>query len=371
MACLAVFCACGHFADRFGRSAIIWGSVIGAFFVGTTFGVAQVVGRASGLYGSIEPGSGRVGLPTLDDLATTPGTSALRPLSRNDGAIAPAALARPDRPFQFGSLLGGPGAYLALASLALPLSLGLALQLLAPRGSREGLRARIRGSGRAGLLALLLLTTAAGAILVGIFARGALLIPFGLGLAIVGLPGAWPSGLKWSSVALTSSTLCALACGCLLGSRDDIRRTGLADRSPSPAEAAVFATRVAGDFPLLGSGFGTYPTLASYAKVRDASFNTAGSSLFQWIAETGLAGGVLIVVAGLWCLWRLPRAIRSVGSADRTLACMLVGTFVCFAVFSAMHWSVEMIAIAIAACAVMGTMNRWLAGGTDLFVEPA
>ena len=39
-----------------------------------------------------------------------------------------------------GGLIGGPGAYLALASLALPLALGMALQCLAPRGSREPLQ---------------------------------------------------------------------------------------------------------------------------------------------------------------------------------------------------------------------------------------
>ena len=48
-------------------------------------------------------------------------------------------MARPGAPHfsAFGTLIGGPGAYLALAALGLPVLLGLTLHLVAPRGSRE------------------------------------------------------------------------------------------------------------------------------------------------------------------------------------------------------------------------------------------
>src|SRR5438046_534043 len=81
-----------------------------------------------------------------------PGASALRAV----GPAATWAVEVPDRPFLIGSLPGGPGAYLALAALGLPLTLGLALHVLAPRGSRERAWARLPGSGGAGLLALLI-----------------------------------------------------------------------------------------------------------------------------------------------------------------------------------------------------------------------
>ena len=61
----------------------------------------------------------------------------------------------PDRPFLVGSMLGGPGAYLALGSLGLPLALAVTLQLMAPRGSREGLRTRLGNSGQGSLVLLL------------------------------------------------------------------------------------------------------------------------------------------------------------------------------------------------------------------------
>ena len=70
--------------------------------------------------------------------------------------------ARPDRPPLFGSLPGGPAAHLALASIALPLCLGLTLQSVAPRGSREPLRTRMRTSGRVGLALTLAGLTLAG-----------------------------------------------------------------------------------------------------------------------------------------------------------------------------------------------------------------
>ena len=79
----------------------------------------------------------------------------------------------------------------------------------------------------------------------------------------------------------------------------------------------------------------------------------------------------LALVATLWCLCRLPAAIRRVGTADRALAFGLLGAAACFALLSAIHWTVELAAIALAASAVAGTCERWLAGGTDLFVERA
>jgi hypothetical protein len=33
-----------------------------------------------------------------------------------------------------------------------------------------------------------------------------------------------------------------------------------------------------------------------------------------------------------------------------------------------LHWSIELAAVALAASALAGTWNRWLAGGTDLFI---
>ena len=71
----------------------------------------------------------------------------------------------------------------------------------------------------------------------------------------------------------------------------------------------------------------------------------------------------------LWCLFRLPGAVRRVGTADRSLVFGLIGAAAGFSLYSAVHWTVELAAVAVAASALGGTWNRWLAGGTDLFVE--
>jgi hypothetical protein len=47
----------------------------------------------------------------------------------------------------------------------------------------------------------------------------------------------------------------------------------------------------------------------------------------------------------------------------------LIGAAAGFTLFSAVHWTVELGSVALAASALGGTWNRWLAGGTDLFVE--
>ena len=364
-ACLAVFCACAQFADRLRHSVVVWGSVVGACFVGTAFGLAQILGGSSGLYGAIEPGSGSAIAPTSADLAAAPGRTLLRPISGDDSGTTSWSVARPEHAPQLGTMLGGAAAYLALAALALPLGLGLTLHSLAPRGSREPLAARLRASGRSGLVVLLGLMTLATAGLSGYLAGPWLAAPFGLAVLVVGLPSARSSGLRWIGVGITAATFAALAGGAFLS--DPSAR----DSSASMAESWRQAGAAARSFPLVGSGLGTYPTIAAYYKSTDPTPTTAGSSLAQWLVESGTAGGAILFLGAIWCVVKLPGAIRRVGSADKTLAYSLLGAIGGFACVSAVHWTVELMAVALAAAAVAGTCNRWLAGGTDLFVEMA
>ena len=77
----------------------------------------------------------------------------------------------------------------------------------------------------------------------------------------------------------------------------------------------------------------------------------------------------LLALAALWCVCPLAGLSQAVGSADRTLAYGLIGAALGFSLWSVVHWTVELPAVAISASALGGTWNRWLAGGTDLFVE--
>jgi hypothetical protein len=376
-ACLALFGVVGHFADRLGHALVVWGSVVAAFAANTTFALVQLLGQSGGLYGAIEPGRGPAWGPSLADVLATPGASALRPLAEpgRAGMGSGWAVEVPDRPFLIGSLMGGPGAFLALASLGLPLTLGLALHLLAPRGSRERTWARLRANGGAGLVALLYGLVLAGGGVVGLLAGRYLCVPFALGLLLAGLPGARASGLRWTAVVLTLVALAALGAGVAMG--DALGRppgtSPLAARDtwPQARQAWADAAQIARDFPVLGVGLGGFATIYPYYKAHDHALSTAQSSLLQWAVEAGAAGLALLAAAVLWCLVRLPIALRRVGTADRSLAFALVGTAACFALFSAVHWSVELAAVALAACAVAATANRWLAGGTDLFVQHA
>jgi hypothetical protein len=257
----------------------------------------------------------------------------------------------------------------------LPLGLGLVLQLLAPRGSREEVWMRLRHSGQLGLVGLLCGLVGASALLVGLLAGPLLSLPFAFGLLLVGLPAAWPSGLRWTAVALTAAALLMLGAGIILG--------GLwADSmSADPGPLIVRLSRgtalrvwsdsahILRDFPAFGSGMGSFSSIYPLYKSHDQAHTVALSSVVQWSIEAGAAGLLLLLLAGLWCFWRLPDAMRRVGSADGPLAFGLIGTAVCFALFSALHWSVELAAVAVAASVVGGTCDRWLAGGTDLFVD--
>ena len=377
MACLALFWVASHFCDRLSHARVIWGSVVAAFFVNAVLGVVQVAHLSDGLYGFITPGAAIWAPSQADDIAA-PGATIVRPVAATAprpgdpphrvGVGVPRAVPR----FQFGTMLGGPGGFLALASLALPLALGLALQLMAPRGGRTSLSARLRAEGVGSQLVVLLSMVMVGSVLVGVVAGPRLTIPFALAVLVVGLPGTWSAGLRWIGLAATLATLAALGSGVALGR---MLPEGQPDQ-PAPLVAEVdpgqiwkHAARLARDFPVVGTGLGSYPSVEPYRKRDDRAATTAGSSLAQWAVESGGIGVGLLGLGLLWCLVRLPGSIGRVGTADRPLAFGLVGSLGGFALFSTIHWTVELPAIALAASAVAGTANRWLAGGTDLFVD--
>jgi hypothetical protein len=372
---LVVLVTSARFARKLGRTMVIWGSVVAVFGLLTGFGLVQLIGNAPGLWGFLTPGKGPSWAPSTLDLLDAPGTAVLRPLAEEGGALGPWMLARPDRPFSIGGLLGGSGAYLAIAALGLPLSLTVLLQLLAPRGSREPMLERIGRSGTAPLVVLLGVVMVAGSGLVGTLAGPMLALPFALGLLLAGLPGARGTGLRWLAVGVTLLGLSGLGTGVAVN-----RLTGLgADPRLAPITADLSraeplwrdSARIIRDFPVLGTGLGTFSRIHPSYKSTDLSPTTAGSSVLQWLVEAGLAGGAMLAVAGLWGLGRVVRSWRRVGSADRAMACGLVASAACFAGFATVHWAVELPAVALAACAVFGTLDRWLSGGTDLFVEAA
>jgi hypothetical protein len=374
-ACLGLFWGVSQFTDRLGRLYVVWGCIVAAFFLNTAFAVVQVGCQAGGLYGLYQPGRGPFWSPSVDDLLTTPNAVVLRTMTGPGVSEAhPAwATAIPDHPFVFGSLMGGPGSYLALGALGMPLALAVILQLLAPRGSREGLRARLSESGQGSLALLLCGLLFAASVLVGLLAGPLASLPFAIGLALVGLPAARPTGLRWTAVGLTIFMLVGLAVGVVLGA---VWSRLSESQLPFPAVSLASSSRVwaealaiVADFPILGTGLGSFAAVEPFYKTRDAAMTTALSSLLQWWVESGAIGLSLLLVAAVWCLLRLPGALRRVGTADRSLVFGLIGAAASFSLFSAVHWTVELSAVAMAASAWGGTWNRWLAGGTDLFVE--
>jgi hypothetical protein len=372
-ACLGLFVVASHHSDRFGKSQVIWGSVVAAFFVNVVLGAVQVSSHSSGLYGLYTPGSAPAWAPSIDDAMAVPSSTVLRPLGEPSPSRPALAASRPDRPFLIGSLMGGPGAFLALGSLALPLAFGLMLQMMSPRGHREGLATRLRHSGQGSLVLLMLGLVVTGSVLVGAIAGRWPSLVFAFGLAVVGVPGTWSSGLRKTGLAATLGVLVALGAGVAIGDLSAGENPG---RLPMPrvdwegAEATwAESLPILRDFPVLGTGLGTFPAVHPYYKARDAARNTAMSSVLQWAVESGAVGLGLMATAGLWFAIRVPGAIRRVGTADRALAFGLLGSMACFGLFSAIHWTVELSGIALAASAVAGTGNRWLAGGTDLFVD--
>jgi O-antigen ligase len=372
-ACLTVFWAASQFVDRLEHHFVILGSVIAGFFINSAVALVQLACGSNGILGFIHAGRGPAWGPSWNDLLESPGFSVLRVSEAARGGHLAWALPVPDRPFLIGTQMGGPDAYLALGSVSLPLALALTLQLVAPRGSREPFLSRLVNSGRGSVVALLCGMLVVSWLIVGLLAGPFYSVPFAIATVVVALPPAWCTGLRWTAVSLTILALACLAAGSSIGTiwtESKLAPPGVALESPS-AHARVWndALGMIRDFPLLGLGLGSFPAAYPYYKTQDATSTTAMSSLLQWGVESGCAGVALIALGAIWCLRRVPAAVRRVGTADRVLVFGLIGAGAGFTLFSAVHWTVELASVALAASAVGGICNRWLAGATDLFVE--
>ncbi len=374
--CLGIFWTVSHYVDRLGRLYWVWGSVAAGFLLNAAFGVVQIGGQAEGLFGFVLPDLPPAWAPTLDDMLESPSPASLRrlePIVRMDRSPIERVALVPDRPFLFGTLMGGPGALLAMGSMALPLAMAILLHILGPRGSRESLGDRLRHSGLGGFAILMVTMLMTGAFLAGLMAGPWFCVPFAVSVAMVGLPSAFLPGGRWSAIGITLLMLASLG----LGAAMVTAWPQLIGGQPPVAPISWSATRlfwieslpILQDFPLLGTGFGSFRTIHSYFQSPDSPAGLTMSSLLKCGVEAGAAGLVIIGIAGIWCLVRLPSCLRRVGSADRALAHGLIGAAVGFSLWSMLHWTVELPAVAISASALGGTWNRWLAGGTDLFVE--
>jgi hypothetical protein len=374
--CLGIFWAVSHFADRLGRLYLVWGSVVASFVLNAAFGLVQIAGHAEGMYGFLHPGRAPIWAPSEDDLLLTPSTAVLRRLGAAPAAPVPArafesAALVPERPFLFGTMMGGAGAFLALGSLSLPLALAIVLHVISPRGSRESLSYRLEHTGQGGLAVLLVIMLVVSTFLVGLLAGPWYCAPFALGLAAVGLPRA--TGSRSMSIGLFLLLVASLGLGATLAVSWPIVMGGRPPVAPVSWEFArlIWAENlpILRDFPVVGTGLGSFGTIYPYVKTHDGSSTTAMSSLLQFAVESGALGLGILALAALWCTCRLPVCLKQVGPADRTLAYGLIGAALGFSLWFAVHWTIELPAVAIAASALLGTWNRWLAGGTDLFVE--
>jgi hypothetical protein len=378
-ACLGIFWAVSHFTDRLGRLYLVWGLVVAGFLLNAAMAFVQLTNHCDGLYGLLQPGQGPSWAPTLDDLMETPTTTTLRALSdsatpsASQPRVQPGVVLNPIRPSLYGTLMGGSGSILALGAMAMPLALAIVLHLVSPRGSRESLANRLGDSSQGSLVTLLVSLTLLGAFVIGLIAGAWYCLPVVLGLAAVGFPALRRPGSRWPALGLTAGLLTSMGLGVALQASWSLLLGGQAPVEPQDLGSAQAlwsdSIKMLREFPLVGVGLGSFGTIQPYFKESDMASTTAMSSLLQWGAETGVVGLGLVALAGLWCVIRLPAGLKRVGTVDRSLAHGLIGAALSFSLLSVVHWTFELSAVAISASALGGTWNRWLAGGTDLFVE--
>lgn len=373
LACVVVMVVASHHVDRASRLRLIWGSVIAGFGVGTFSGLLQVAGQSPAVYGVISPEYAPWWGPSMNDRLAGPNVARWREVSPGGRAESSFLVPRLEPTFAVGPHVGGPGGQLALACLALPLALGMIAHAVAPRGSREPLLVRVRQDDSGAWLGLAIPVYVAGSILHGYLGGSLLAIPVALGLTIVAAGSCWRTGNTRGVVLLALVGMCSLALGVAIGSwlgrPMGAPWVAVGRHREQLLELWKGAWRTGRDSPWFGVGLGAFGAVVPQIKRFDAASETAASALFQWWAETGLAG-VFVLAAGLcWVVWNLRGAWDRVGQADRSLSAGMIGSLSAFAVFSLVHWSIQGLAISLSAAAVLGTANRWLAGGTDLFLE--
>jgi hypothetical protein len=378
-ACLAIFWTVSHYADRLVRLYLVWGLVIAGFLLNTALAIVQVTNRTDGLYGLYVPGNGPNWTPSFNDLLEAPGTALLRnlPHTATTALAQPPTSVRvvllPTMPFLFGTMVASSGAYLAMGALAMPLGLAVILHLLSSRRGREGLTSHLAHSGQGSLVTLIAALSLAGAFLTGLVAGFWYCLPLVVGLMIVALPSLSQHHQRWVTLSTVTLLLAGLSLGiafrdywpALIGGQPPTDQPDLQLAQSLWSSALEVLRR----FPLVGAGLGSFATVYPYFKNTDLSSATAMSSFLQWGAEAGAVGLGMMLLGILWCIFKLPSSLRRVGSIDRILARGLIGAAVSITLLALVHWTVELSAVAISASALGGTWNRWLAGGTDLFVE--
>src|SRR5262249_14151773 len=156
--------------------------------------------------------------------------------------------------------------------------------------------------GQGSLIVLLMIMLVASAFLVGMMAGPRFCPPFVLGMAAVGLPRA--AGSRWSSIGLTGLLVASLGLGALLVATWQSFASGSPPVEPISWERTKLlwtdSLPILRDFPIVGTGFGSFGAIHPYAKTQDAASTTAMSSLLQWGVESGAIGLGLVVSAALW-----------------------------------------------------------------------
>ncbi len=373
-AALAVFWSVAHFTDRLRRLYLVMGSVIAAFLLNGAVGIVNLSCGVEGMFGFVHAGGGQIWAPTYDDLLDSPTVAIWRTPETSTESNQPGIgiVLAPERPRALGTMMGGPGALLALGSLALPVALAVLLHMIAPGGSRESLTTRLRQTRRGSLVVLTTALLVPTCYLVGFAAGTGLCWVFITILLVVGVPSSFVPGSRLIAPTLTAVLTLAILVGAgssgywsrLTGSPPPVPQASLAE----VRELAPEARAVLGNFPLVGVGLGGFPVLHPYLKARD-DIAAPRATLLQFLLESGLAGAIILAVAAGWCLWRLPWALRKVGATDWTLAQGLLGAGLGFTLWTALQWTVDLPAVAISASALLGAGNRFLAGGVDLFVD--
>jgi hypothetical protein len=369
---LVLFGVVAHHVDRPRRLLFVWNSIVASYGVCTLVVAIQLLSGCEGAYGLWVPGSAPEWAPSLSDVQSGPAIVRIRSGRSSANGLEPWPRKHVEPNFAIGPLASGAGAYIALAALGLPLLVGSTLDRMAPRGSREPLLHRLRHNGGTAPLLLSVVMCAISGVYVGFLGGLILGVAVGSGVLLVGFLAWRGPGAARAVLAMMVIVFIAIALGGIAG--NNLGRPQGVPRLARPGGGSTTlmewrtAMRIAMRFPVFGVGLGGYAAVEPLYKECEEASTAASSSLLQWAAETGVIGLALLAMAAVWIARQLPRAWKCIHPSNRALAAALLGSLFSFVVLSLVHTTVQYIAAALPAVAIAGTVNRWLAGGTDALV---
>lgn len=378
---VGIFWCVGTWTDRLPKLHFVLGLVIVTGMINSAILSLQFVDGSTGLYGFFRPNQRSFIGPGWVDLKASPAFLTVQPAlaaasNAGSGSTSEEGQWILQKDAQAGLVGTLPGGFLSnscLQALAMPAMFGCLCYLAQRRGSRFTVIDRLRDRGVLTLWAVLAVSLAIGAFMIGTGGVLPALAPTAIGVFAAAFFALRADVEKWIVAGLFTLFAAGMAGGMLNADYHG----AFADQGVESiwTDSNTFKAFASDNLKIwklsgwTGIGLGAYSSVAPYVKQTFVSPTSAVSSLLGLLIELGLPLVVMLTICGLWVCWRFFTGLKGVDAEHRCLLGAIIGA--CAGAVTGMiimpGW--ELPALTLMAASVCGLADRCLCGASDLFVE--